>query len=200
MRFLLIVAAIAVFTAVATQMPVSHAPGVLVAGQPFQGASPVLTFHKGEFVITTLASYSGRARVLSKESYWIDGGADLAPYDLALGWGPMSDTAVLDQLSISQGSRFFSYRPRGGDWPIPVDEINRSSANTHMVPANDEVATVLRWVRRGQLIQFSGYLVEAVHSSGAKWRSSLTREDSGSGACELLWAEKLEALAANERE
>ena len=198
MRFLLIVAAIAVFTAVATQMPVSHPSGVLVAEEPSQSSAPSLTFEKSGFVIHTLASYSGRARVLSKEPYWIDGGADLAPYDLALGWGPMSDSAVLDQLRISQGSRFFSYGPGRGDWPIPVDEINRHSANTHMIPANSEAAKTLRWIRRGQIVRFAGYLVEAVHPSGSKWRSSLTREDTGSGACELLWTEKLEVLAANE--
>ena len=119
--------------------------------------------------------------MLSKEAYWIDGGADLAPYDLALGWGPMSDSAVLDQLSISQGSRFFSYRPDGRDWPIPVEEINRHSANTHMIPANSEAAETLRGSGGARSCASRGYLVEAVHPSGSKWRSSLTREDSGRG-------------------
>jgi len=191
MRFLLAVAGLVIFAAFATQMPVSHAPGVLAAGEPFQGPAPSLTFEKNGFVIHTLATYAGRARVLSKEPYWIDGGADLAPYDLALGWGPMSDSAVLDQLSISQGSRFFSYRPVGRAWPLPLDEINRHAANTHMIPANAQAASALRWVRRGQVVHFSGYLVEAIHSGGSVWRSSLTREDTGSGACELLWTETL---------
>jgi len=194
MRFLLVAAALVAFVLVATQMPVSRPPGVLAPGEPTQGPAEERTFEKSGFAIRTLATYSGTARVLSKEPYWIDGGADLAPYDLALGWGPMSDNTVLDRLSISQGSRFFSYHPRGSDWPIPVDEINRHSANTHVIPANDEAAKTLRWVRRGQVVHFSGYLVEAVHPSGSKWRSSLTREDSGSGACELLWAETLEVV------
>jgi hypothetical protein len=193
-RFWLLAAGLVVFIVFATQMPVSRPPGVLAAQEPSQSPAPVLTFEKSGFVIHTLAYYSGRARVLSKEPYWIDHGANLAPYDLALGWGPMSDSKVLDRLSISQGSRFFSYRPDGREWPIPVEEINRNSANTHVIPANDEVAKTLRWVRRGQVVRFAGYLVEAVHPSGSKWRSSLTRDDSGSGACELLWTEKLEIV------
>jgi len=37
----------------------------------------------------------------------------------------------------------------------------------------------------------SGYLIEATHPQGVKpWRSSLTRTDTGSGACELMWVEK----------
>ncbi len=111
MRFLLIVAAMAMFVVFASQMPVSQPPGVLAPHEPSQGPAAILRFEKSGFAINTLASYSGEARVLSKEAYWIDGGAKLAPYDLALGWGPMSDSAVLDKLSISQGGRFSPIAP-----------------------------------------------------------------------------------------
>jgi hypothetical protein len=37
-----------------------------------------------------------------------------------------------------------------------------------------------------------GYLVEVRGRDGFRWRSSLTREDTGNGACELVWVEKLD--------
>jgi hypothetical protein len=191
-RFLVLVVALGAFVYVSTHIPVSHAPGILVSGEPSQGASPPLAFEKAGFQIRALATYSGRALVLSKEHYWFDNGAKLSPYDLALGWGVMSDQSVTDQLSMSQGSRFYRYQPAKREWPIPVEDINRNSSNTHMIPANPDAERVLGAVRPGQVVRFSGYLVEATAPGGEKWRSSLTRDDSGSGACELLWLETLE--------
>jgi hypothetical protein len=36
-------------------------------------------------------------------------------------------------------------------------------------------------------------LVEADGRDGWKWRSSLTRDDTGDGACELMWVEWMRA-------
>ena len=47
--------------------------------------------HEG-YEILPLATYDIEARVLSVETYSWDQGAELAPIDLALGWGPMSDS------------------------------------------------------------------------------------------------------------
>jgi hypothetical protein len=54
----------------------------------------------GSDTLTSLASFDIRARVLARERYRFDRAADLSPIDLALGWGRMSESAVLDQLKI----------------------------------------------------------------------------------------------------
>ena len=59
--------------------------------------------------------------------------ADYAPTDLALGWGRMTEDAVVARLDIRQSGRWYRYRWQG-DPPIPLAEIVRSSANMHMVP------------------------------------------------------------------
>jgi hypothetical protein len=102
----------------------------------------------------------------------------------------MADDAVLARLSISQGGRWYRYRWQG-DPPIPVAEIVRSSANMHMVPADAAVARALKRVRVGDVVTLDGYLIEADKPGGWKWRSSLTREDTGSGACELVYVRDL---------
>jgi len=66
------------------------------------------------------------------------------------------------------------------------------SANMHMIPSNDVIAKQLEDVRQGQIIHLTGNLVEAKDlKKHWIWRSSLTREDSGAGACELIWVKSL---------
>ena len=129
--------------------------------------------------------------MLSRADYSIDAGSDLVPTDLALGWQRMSDTAVIEQLDIEQSARFYTYRWQGNP-PIPADEIIRSSANMHLIPADEDVRRDLDKVRQGSLIHLRGHLVYAERSDGFHWRSSLTREDTGGGACELVLVEAIE--------
>jgi hypothetical protein len=133
-----------------------------------------------------LAGFSVDARVLSREDYSLGREADLSPTDLALGWGRMRDDAVLARLEIGQGARFYHYRWRDPP-PLPPAEIARSSANMHMIPADDVVAAELHRVRPDDNVRIDGWLVEARSADGGRWRSSLTREDSGNGACELVY-------------
>lgn len=172
---------------------ISHPPGVLAAHAPFQdavGRLPKLA--KPGYAIEPLARFSIEARVLRAEHYRLDRGAELAPVDLALGWGTMSDTAVLEKLSISQGMRFYYWKPVEDALPIPRRAIETQSANMHMVPADEAVARLLKDARRGHIVKLSGYLIEASAPDGFRWRSSLTREDTGNGACELIWVERIE--------
>src|SRR5258707_432262 len=81
---------------------IERAPGVLVAAVPEQLAisfTPPKFQVKG-YTLTALAHFSLTARVLGAERYYFDHEADLVPVDLALGWGPMSDTSVLSKISI----------------------------------------------------------------------------------------------------
>jgi hypothetical protein len=171
---------------------IARAPGVLAPAIPVQRAAEdtALQLVKDGYQILPLARFELEARVLGVERYRFDRGASLAPVDLALGWGRMSDSAMLERISISQLGRAYYWSTR--DFPIPRHEIERSSANMHMVPGNDAVARRLKEVRRGSLVSLSGYLIEARRPDGWRWMSSLSREDTGEGSCELVWIERLE--------
>jgi hypothetical protein len=169
--------------------PVAHAPGVLVTETPAQGPlqSVPAALRKGDAAITPLATFSLSARVLGRADYRWDREAQLVPTDLALGWGRMSDSAVLDKVSIWQSTRFYFWQVR--EFPIPEREIIESSANMHLIAADDTVRRAIARTRVGDVVSFDGYLVEADWPDGRKWVSSLTRSDSGPGACELVWVE-----------
>jgi len=169
--------------------PIPHGPGEIAPDIPEQRAlaDPIAAWRDGDYTIKPLARFSIAARVLSRADYRFDRGAELVPTDLALGWGRMSDSAVLDKIDISQSGRFYYWRV--DEFPIPENEIVDSSANMHLIPADEIIARAIERTRTGDIVEFDGYLVEADGQNGFKWVSSLTRNDSGAGACELVWVE-----------
>jgi hypothetical protein len=172
--------------------PVHPLDGTLAPDDPVQTdidrAAPV---RHGRWLLTPRASYDITARILGREDYRFDRLADLVPEDLALGWGPMSDNHVLAAFDISQGARFYSWRPRG---PLPIarEDVIVHSANTHLIPADARIRSELGRLRVGQVVHLSGTLVDAARDDGAWLRTSLTRTDSGAGACEVMLVETVE--------
>ncbi|MBS0556283.1 MAG: hypothetical protein JSR27_02585 [Proteobacteria bacterium] len=172
--------------------PVAHGPGEIAPDIPLQRAldAPATPWREGSYSIKPLARFSITARVLSRADYRFDRGAALVPTDLALGWGRMSDSEVLKNIDISQSGRFFFWHVDTYEkLPIPEREIIESSANMHLIPADRRVEQAIERSRAGDVVSFEGYLVEADGADGSKWISSLTRSDSGAGACELVWVE-----------
>ena len=149
---------------------------------------------RGDVTLTTRAQLDLTARVLSRSDYHWDEGATLAPVDLALGWGRMSDNAVLASIQISQSARFYHWHVRA--LPIPRREIETSSANMHLIPANSVVGRAIKRVRPGQVVHLQGFLVDARRADGWYWNTSMTRADTGAGACELIYVESLQPVAA----
>jgi len=161
------------------------------APEPGQTGSDGVTLYNGHR-ITPLQPFELEALVLGREDYLFDRGAKVSPTDLALGWGPMADPQVLARIDISQGNRW--YRWRVDEFPIPRRDIERHSANMHLIPATPEVARALQRIEPGQRIALAGQLVRVDGDDGFRWVSSLSRDDTGEGACELIWVERLSAL------
>ena len=170
--------------------PIVHPPGILVREQPLQVDMQPSAFMLDDYHVTRKARFEIRARVLSTEPYYMGRGGDLAPIDLALGWGVMSDQAVLDQIDISQSSRWYRTRYELPP-PVPDQQIIASSSNMHMIPARKDIERSLKKLRSGDIIRLKGYLVDVDHDSGWHWRTSMSRTDTGGGACELVYVESL---------
>jgi hypothetical protein len=144
------------------------------------------------YEIAPLEDFSIEARVLSRRDYRHDREAELAPTDLALGWGPMADDAVLREIEISQGNRWYYWR--AAELPIPQREISGHSANVHVIAGTRAAADALASIDADDRVRLEGKLVEVRAQDGWRWRSSLSRTDTGAGSCELLWLERIEVL------
>jgi len=167
--------------------------GILVPDDPVQGEKPedAPQIVVGRWTLTPRATYDISARVLGREEYRFDDLAEFAPEDLALGWGLMSDNTILRQLDMEQASRFFTVRPRH-EVSFSRAQVNEHSANTHVIPADDTIARALKRLRVGQIVHLQGLLVDAVRSDGRHTRTSLTRVDSGEGACEIMYVQMVD--------
>ena len=169
---------------------IARAPGVLAPDEPVQRELFTSSFHEQNgYRIAPLATFDIRARVISAARYHFGREADLSPVDLVLGWGAMSDSNVLKQISFSQSGRAYTWWTKA--WPVPRDMIQSHSANMHTIPANREIEKQLKSVRPGNMVHLKGLLVEVTSKEGWRWKSSLTRTDTGGGACELIWVESL---------
>jgi hypothetical protein len=176
--------------------PVKYGPGILVNSVPEQheltedSIQPFII--DKQYTIRPIAEFSLKAKVLGKESYYFDTESDLVKYDLALGWLEMSDEEVLSEIDISQSGRFFYWHT--DKFPVPRKKIEHNSANMHLIPANDDIEDAISDVREGEIIKLEGYLVRVSKSGGWKWNSSLSRNDTGDGACELIWVESFSTV------
>lgn len=173
---------------------VSLGPGVMVDLPPEQD-DPIEPepFKYQAYTITPLASFDIKAKVLAKKSYFMGRQADLSPVDLALGWQNMSDESVLVDIDISQSNRWYHWRV--SDFPIPRREIETQSANMHLIPANEQVESMIDDARQGDIIELSGKLVRVDSDDGWHWVSSLTRNDTGNHACELVWVDRFRVVS-----
>ncbi len=175
--------------------PVHPADGPIAPAEPVQtdvDAASAPTALLGRWKLTPRAYYDITARILSREDYRFDPMSDLVPEDLALGWGPMSDNRVLRAFKITQGARFYSWRPLK-ELPIPRQDVIEHSANTHVIPADSSIRSQLARLRVGQVVHLTGLLVDGLRNDGASVRTSLTRSDTGAGACEIMLVERVEA-------
>jgi hypothetical protein len=169
---------------------IDRPPGVLAPAEPKQKLIERPAFALGDYQLTPLADFDVEARVLSVEKYRTDGGSRLSPIDFALGWGPMSDSAVLEHFRITQGARFFTIYP--DEQAIDLQTALRSASNMHLIPATSDMHDQMKGVRPGNVVRLRGKLVSALGPNNFTWSSSLTRTDTGNGACELFYVESLE--------
>ena len=87
-------------------------------------------------------------------------------------------------------ARFYCWS--GRELPLEPEQITANSANMHMIPADAAVRRTLLRVRKNDIVTFSGYLVSIRADDDWMWSSSMSRNDSGGGACEVVWVDSLE--------
>lgn len=165
---------------------IDRAPGILAAAEPLQqdlDDAPLI--ERGNFRLKPRAEFRATVRVLRREDYTFGELADLVPTDFAVGWGPLSDSKVLEDVKITQSNRFYFWRTE--HWPVDRATIESHSANWHVIPGSEGVRAILKQLRSGSIVEFEGELVDVEGAQGTL-RTSLTRKDTGAGACEVLLA------------
>ena len=70
-------------------------------------------------------------------------------------------------------------------------------SNNHIIPSNKKIAKALKYIKKGDFIELEGYLVDAnidFWQITHYWESSTTRNDTGDGACEVIYVTSIKWL------
>lgn len=169
-----------------TSRPIDWRPGIMVSADPGQiDLADAAVVEHGGFTLIPRARFVAEARVLSRSRYRTGALAEASPLDIAVGWGPMSDSAVLAGIEVTQANRFYFWH-YDDEPPIPRDVIETHSANWHLVPGSRSVWKSLRGIRVGDIVKLEGELVDVERPDLGVMRTSLRRDDTGAGACEVI--------------
>jgi len=131
------------------------------------------------------AEYHIQALVLSREDYKYDSLAKFIPMDLVLAWGPASNARLYKKIQIDQRERYYWWwvSTLSDIAPYNLKTIVDNTANTHIIPLNAEIENICKQIKPYDVVTLDGYLVN-VPTYGLV--TSLSRTDSGPGACEIM--------------
>lgn len=157
-------------------------------------AAPIVLSADGfEIVLSPQAEYLLNGIVLGRENYYQGWNSNISPCDLAVAWGKMTMTGLYKKVDWSQSGRWYFWR-YDEEFPFDNTFIARYSANTHVIPVNKNIRNALLRIKSGDTISIHGFLVNVDASkNGANfwWNSSLQRDDTGDGSCEVMFVDQV---------
>ncbi len=178
---------------------ISRPTGVAAApvdwrGEPVQAATDRPPFEietrKGAVALNPRYAFEASGKVASSERYRFDGGAFLSPLDVVLTWGRLPDEPYESLIDYSQMTRYYFWRTASPE--VDLAYVQAHSSNMHLIPATDNVRRAILTIGGGDAVRLKGLLVDASRADGFQWPTSVSRDDSGPGACELIWVEQVQ--------
>ena len=195
---------------------VSYGDGIKAPNPPYQIEfdERKRPFSKLNMKITPLTAFKAKARVIDfldirdtcggssnfEETFEIEspflslckfisetsGGAFL------LGWGRMSDEAVLDELDV-EVERRVTIKPSGGTSPVPEKIFYEESSLFYLIPANPGVAEVIKEAtdRKWKIVNIEGYLVSLKAEKKHEWNSSKDSFGSRNRPLKIVWVKDM---------
>jgi hypothetical protein len=162
--------------------------------EPAQRETDRAPFHRHagrrEFELRPRGELEVAAVVAGTERYRFDELAPLAPVDAILTWGHLPEAPFAGRVSYDQMARFYLWSTRARD--LDLRYIETHSANFHLLPASANLRRALLRLDEGDEARIHGLLVDVNDDRGRHWKTSLTRTDTGAGACEIVWVEELQ--------
>lgn len=177
---------------------------ILLTPTPYQGAivDPIqvnlveeeivyASYEDEDIPIVLLAEYTIEGVIKSKKEY-SDYSSRVAKYDFALAWGDLNLKEIDEHLKYSQSGRWYYY-VYDKDISVSGKYIAEHSANVHLIHQDSSVLKKIKKLKTDDHIRLKGYLVRVNFDDGP-WESSLTRKDTGDGACEIMYVTGVELI------
>lgn len=149
-----------------------------------------------EYMVEPVAEYDAAVLVVSTNSTWrvmfaASGESNIDTPDLGVIWDTNLTSGDLDKIRFTSGE-FTLYATYGRGTKIYPEAMG----NIHVLAANDDVYDDVTDLRPGDQIRLHGALVNYYRTDwGPNWRkSSLVRTDTGNGACEVMFVDRVEVI------
>lgn len=142
-----------------------------------------------------VAYYEVSGRVVAKVSYMANNVENmLAPNDVALVWGKLATNEYMNKFTFdAHGDRFVYWKTTDMEWyrnHTSDKEVTRMHSNNHLVTNDKELLAEINSIKKGDYVKIKGYLVNMYwleNNSNHTWKSSVSRDDIGDGACEVIY-------------
>ncbi len=124
-----------------------------------------------------------------------------ALYDIGLAWGELGDKDFYKKYFKSYTAKNGMFGPRllwtemkTTQMPVSEEYAKSHFSHSHLIPATRNIMAALLKIKDFQLVEIEGELVDMQYKEGNKTYSShtsLSRSDTGLGACENIYVTKL---------
>jgi len=204
--FLAVCAIVATYLSL-REVPLPEASAVdreITEGEPLQQPSDARIFTvdiRGyTYTLTPKASYDISGLVVSQHrgDALFNLGHKVDPgniKDICVVWGEVVTNGSYRKVKFTSGEFTCWYRWSGALTPPFNPE---KASNNHLIPANAAIASRINAIHVGDQVRLTGLLVDYEVTRDGKEiftrRTSLTRTDTGNGACEILYVTDLTVL------
>ena len=180
-------------------------PELLQEPKQVEVIKPAFTVERDEktYTIEPLYSYDIYGLVVSynHSDSWYDyyhkqWGDSLNKKDIALIWGNNARSGIYHSLKFWNGSWTAYWKSRRGVGRDLWSQFNNHEfSNNHLLAGDLEVQKKIMTSRKGDQIHMKGYLSNYSHSGFAAPRgTSISRTDTGNGACETIFVTEFDIL------
>jgi len=117
--------------------------------------------------------------------------------DVCLVWGRNSSNGDLHKVEFWNGDWTCNFRTKDmATWNrFSLNEVS----NNHLLAATPEIAEKIRSSRIGDVVELKGMLIDYNIDGGPFRKTSTVRDDTGNGACEIIYVEEFRVLESANR-
>jgi len=161
--------------------------------------------HIGHINLLPQADYNISGMVVAKNIFVpglfsFDSFGRLAPVDLGIVWGKLVDPDFEKYITFKSyktidRARILASHPKF-DYPFDYGYLSSHISHNHIIPANNNVLKALISVKKKDIVNLQGYLVDIIINNRPVAKTSLSRTDEnsyarGGGACEIMYVKRV---------
>ena len=113
--------------------------------------------------------------------------------DYCVVWGQSADPNILREFDFSNGQFTCNYSTKSNEAWQAFDP--KQLSNNHLLAIDDAVRTSIDQISIGDQIYIKGWLAHYKTNGGSERGTSITRNDTGNGACETILVNEITLLA-----